>query len=183
MSKKQSKAARKKKEQKLRRRRGFKAFIICLVVFGLMAYAARLIVFTTVKLESGVSPDYRAGDIAVVSKLSVWRGESYHEGQTVYSDFSGGDIKLLRTIKGVAGDYLEARGDEIVLIHNCENEVTEENLGVCPGLVNGTIPEGAFLLLGDDPRTDSRKLGLVYKNDIKGTGVAVIWPLGHMGAR
>lgn len=183
MSKKSKNQQRKKQALKARRRRGFKAFIICLIVFCALAAAARLTLYTVVKMESGVIPGYRKGDIAVVSKLPMWSNDDFSEGQVVYADFGGGETSLARKISGVAGDYLDDRGDEIVLIHNCGNEIREESLGKCAGLVNGTIPNNAYLLLGDDSTADGRALGLVYKTDIKGICTAVIWPLTRMGVR
>lgn len=181
MAKKKKKQKAKAIPQKAKRkkgRRGFVAFLICLVVFAGLAYLARWGLFTTVKVESGAMPGYKAGDLVIVSKVPVWQGASYTYGDVVYA--STDNMSAIREIWGLPGDYLEQREDGITLIRNDGKEVY---LGECSGLVNGHIPPEAYLLCSEDSAKDSRTAGLVSRNDIIGKPVATIWPLGRIGKK
>lgn len=184
MAKKKKQKVTKKTSKKNQRRsgkRGFTAFLSCLIVFAALAACARFVLFTTVKVGSdAMYPDFKQGDVAVVSKLPVWKGTAFTYGDTVYASFGRTGAALIRTVAGLPGDYLEKRDDGITLIKQDGEEVA---LGECPMLVNGTIPGGAYLLISNDGTDDSRTLGLVSKADITGEAAAVIWPINRIGSR
>ena len=82
------------------------------------------------------------------------------------------------------GDLIDVRGEEKFLIYkDGEGVMREKALGNAPGLVYGTLPENAFLLLCDDldsTQDDSRTLGLVYLTDITAEAGSILWPPSRM---
>ena len=173
MAKSKSKAA-KKKALARRRRSGFKAFVICLLVMCALAGAARLFVFETYTVTTNaMSPAYVAGDTVIIDKLSLWQSFDVQKGDLVLARFAASGTSYIRRVAGTAGDYIEIREDGAYL--------NDELIGAAEGLVTGHIPQGAYLLLSDDGESaDSRSLGLVYQSEITGSAGKIIWPFSRL---
>ena len=168
-------AKKSKKKKAIAKRSGFKAFLICLVLFALIALLVRTIVFVPVKVGSNaMASDYLIGDTVIADKLSVIKGYAPSRGDVVYAEFTSADVKLIRRVAGLPGDLIESREDGKYLVYS-GGEVA---LGRAAGLSGGIIPEGAYLLLTDDgSELDSRTLGLIFGSSIIAKPVTKIWPL------
>jgi len=157
---------------KNKKRKGTGVFIACLIVGVLLALGCRFVVFEPVRITTGaMSPDYTEGDIVIINKLTLWQNFDIQRDDIVYASF-GSSCKLIRRVVGVAGDLIDVRKDGTYLVYQTEEGSKRIYLGKeCAGLVHGTLPEGAYLLLSDDTEAgglDSRQLGLVYRTGILG---------------
>ena len=172
--------------KKKRRARTVKRFFTSLLIFALIAVFVRLLVFDTIKLSSdAMSPTYRKNDVVAMMKFDVLTNNNISRNDVVTAFFEAADAKLVRRVCGVPGDYIEVREDgSKYLIYEGENgTLYEKKLENAPALVNGTLPDGAYLLLSDNPDAqadDSRTLGLVYITDITAKAGTVLWPPSRM---
>ena len=138
-------------------------------------------------------PTLQEGNVVLVSKFSYHfikikrndivtvtvNGKSYVKRVV---GLPGEDIKFLKNILYINGDpYTEDYIKEGVKTSGFTLEdVCKEN--ECP---DGVIPEGKYLVLGDNrPESEdsrTRSFGLVSKEQIKGEVFFRIWPLGSFG--
>lgn len=174
------------KNKKARSRRGLKAFLICLCLFGLLALFTRLIVFVPVHMNSNaMAPGYLKGDVVYANKLALWKDYRVSRGDVLLTRYSASGGSYIRRVAGVPGDLIDVRGDGKYLVERLEDgSVLEVALGDAPGLVYGELPEGAYLMLADqlteENAPDSRTLGLVFETEIKGCAGVILWPVSRM---
>lgn len=176
-----------KKSEKLkrRRRRARRIFLVLLILFALAAAFVRLFVFETYHFRTdAMKPAYFAGDIAAMEKLEMLTENDVDRGDVVLSKFESASVRLVRRVFGMPGDLIDVRGEEKFLVYKDEHGVMREKaLGNAPGLVYGTIPDNAYLLLSDNLEAeadDGRTLGLVYFTDITAEAGAILWPPSRM---
>ena len=170
-----------KKTASRKRKSGFGAFLLCLIVFGLLAAGARYLAFEPVKVTTdAMQPAYEQGDIVLINKLAdVGR---LTRGDLVYASFSRDSARLIRWVAGVAGDLVDVREDGKFLVPADGSD--EISLGEAPALTYGEIPANTYLLLclneGARDAVDSRELGLVLKRSLIGTPIRAVWPLSRL---
>ena len=163
--------AKKSEKLKRRKRRARRIFLTLFVLLSLSALIVRLLVFETYFFSSdAMKPVYRKGDIALMEKFEMLTENEVERGDIVLSKFESASVRLVRRVSGMPGDLIDVRGEEKYLVYKDEDGVMREKaLGKAPGLVYGTLPDNAYLLLCDNldsPADDSRALGLVYLTDI-----------------
>lgn len=180
-----AKISKKSEKLKRRRRRARKAFFTTFVLLSLCAVIVRLLVFETYYFSSdAMKPVYKKGDIVLMEKYEMLTENEVERGDVVLSKFESASIRLARRVFGMPGDLIDVRGGEKFLVYKDEAGVMREKaLGKAPGLVYGTLPENAFLLLSDNldsEADDSRTLGLVYLTDITAEAGSILWPPSRM---
>ena len=170
-----------KKNSSRRRKSGFGAFLLCLILFGALTAGVRYLAFEPVKVKTdALQPVYEQGDVVLVNKLAdVGR---LARGDLVYASFSRDSARLIRQVAGMAGDLVDVRGDEKFLVPADGSE--EIPLGEAPALSYGEIPANTYLLLcvneSAPDAVDSRELGLVLRRNLIGTPVRAVWPLSRL---
>lgn len=131
------------------------------------------------------------GEVLFLSKIHYRVSEIERFDIVVIEDYDS-DLIIKRVI-GVPGDNIEYKDD--VLYINGEasderftNDVTEdftleEVCEIHDIECDGVIPEGMYLVLGDnrDISADSRVKGLIEEEQILGKTVFRIWPLNRIG--
>lgn len=177
--------SKKSKQLKRRRKRAFKIFITLFILLALAALIVRLLFFEPYLFSSdAMKPEYRKGDIALMEKYEMLTENEVERGDIVLSKFESASLRLVRRVSGMPGDLIDVRGDEKFLVYRDDDGVMREKaLGKAPGLVYGTLPDNAYLLLCDDLEADaddSRTLGLVYLTDITAEAGVIIWPPSRM---
>ncbi|MBR3928282.1 MAG: signal peptidase I [Clostridia bacterium] len=177
--------ANKSKKARLRRKRARRIFLTLLILLSLAAVFIRVIAFETHYFFSdAMKPAYRKGDLAVMEKYEMLTENEVERGDIVLAKFESASVRLVRRVFGMPGDLIDVRGEEKFLVYKDESGVMREKmLGNAPGLVYGTLPENAFLLLNDNPEAqadDSRTLGLVYLTDITAEAGMILWPPSRM---
>ncbi len=176
-----------KKSEKLRkrRRRARRIFLTLLILLSVSAFIVRMVAFETYSFSTdAMKPVYRKGDIAVMEKFEMLTENEVERGDIVLAAFESAGTRLVRRVMGMPGDLIDVRDDQKFLIYtDGEGVMREKALGEAPGLVYGTLPENAFLLLSDDLEIhadDSRTLGLVYLTDITAEAGMILWPPSRM---
>lgn len=179
--------ANNKKQLRIKRRkqRARRIFLTLLFLFSLAALFIRLIAFETFSFTSdAMKPAYRKGDIAVMEKYEMLTENEVERGDIVLAKFESGNVRLARRVAGMPGDLIDVRENGKFLVYKDDKGVAREKaLGNAPGLVYGTLPEDAFLLLSDNLEVqadDSRTLGLVYLTDITAEAGMILWPPSRM---
>ena len=176
-----------KKSEKLRRRRrrARRIFLTLLILLSIAAFFVRLVAFETYFFSTdAMMPAYRKGDVAVMEKFEMLTENEVERGDIVLCKFESADTRLVRRVFGMPGDLIDVRDDQKYLVYKDDEGVMREKaLGTAPGLVYGTLPENAFLLLSDNLEAgadDSRTLGLVYLTDITAEAGMILWPPSRM---
>jgi signal peptidase I len=96
------------------------------------------------------------------------------------------DEYLIKRVIGLPGDVVEYRDNKLYInslpVKDIINTGTED-FSTIDMLEDGLIPEGKYFVLGDNRSnsTDSRVIGLIDKNDIKGKTNLVLFPIKHFG--
>ena len=98
-----------------------------------------------------------------------------------------GDSEIIKRVIGLPGEIIEYRNNTLYINgHEAENDynfATEDftmqdicSKEIC---ISGVIPEGKYLVLGDNRvvSSDSRIIGLIDKKDINGSTSISIWPV------
>lgn len=177
--------AKKSEKLKKRRRRARRIFLTILILLSVSAFIVRLVAFETYFFSTdAMKPVYRKGDIAVMEKFEMLTENEVERGDVVLCAFESADTRLVRRVWGMPGDLIDVRDNQKFLIYKDDEGVMREKaMGNAPGLVYGTLPENAFLLLSDDLEADaddSRTLGLVYLTDITAEAGMILWPPSRM---
>lgn len=177
--------AKKSEKLKKRRRRARRIFLTILILLSVSAFIVRLVAFETYFFSTdAMKPVYRKGDIAVMEKFEMLTENEVERGDVVLCAFESADTRLVRRVWGMPGDLIDVRDNQKFLIYKDDEGVMREKaMGNAPGLVYGTLPENAFLLLCDDLEADaddSRTLGLVYLTDITAEAGMILWPPSRM---
>ncbi len=166
---------------------------IYIITFAIIAFVLIFVVAFHPISGNSMYPTLEEGNVVLVSKFSYLftdvkrndivalkvNGKSYVKRVI---GLPGEDIKFLKNILYINGQpYTENFLDEGVETSGFTlDDVCK--VGECP---NGVIPEGKYLVLGDNrPESeDSRTatFGLVEKSDIKGKIFFRIWPLSNIG--
>lgn len=131
------------------------------------------------------------GEVLFLSKIHYRVTEIERFDIVVIEDYDS-DL-IIKRIIGVPGDYIEYK-DDILYINGevsderftddvTEDFTLEEVCEIHDVECDGVIPEGMYLVLGDnrDISADSRVKGLIEEEQILGKTVFRIWPLNRIG--
>lgn len=152
--------------------------IYALIIIGVILF--RIYIATPV-VVSGLSMDstLKDGDVLILNK----RDTNYAYGDIVVAQYKNEEI--IKRVIGVPGDSIEYK-DGLLYVNGSQKEdkfsSITKNFSLST-LGYETIPDGYYLLLGDNRTVslDSRLIGLVKKEDIKGTIAFRIYPLNKIG--
>ena len=163
-----------------------KEFLSDMFKYILTAVIVILIILYVVSVQQVVgpsmSPTMENGEIALLNKVK------YH-----FSDIKRNDIVslsyedtkyLIKRVIGLPGEYIEYKNNILYVNEQgyketfLSDEVKTEDFSL-KYLGYDKIPEDMYLVLGDnrEDSMDSRDIGLIKKEDIKGKVSLRIWPL------
>lgn len=174
-----------KSRKKAKKRRGssWRAWLLTLIVFAILAAFARLVVFEPIRINSSALNGYVSGDVVLANKLQLFTDWSLERGDIVLSSFSGADGRFVRRVAGLPGDVIETVDGVTYLVYvEADGREARVNLGAPDALAHGLIPADAYLILSDNPEgnPDGRNLGLVTVSNIKAKMGRVVWPLSRL---
>lgn len=169
-----------------------KAIIIAVIVVG----GIRFFLFEPVLVDGqSMMPTLEDGERIIVNKIGYTLGEPERFDIVVFHASEEADY--VKRIIGLPGDHIAYENDELFINGEAQEEpylstLKEEQQS--PGnltldftleelLQIEEIPEGHVFVLGDNREnsTDSRIIGLVPMEEIKGSASFVFWPLDEMG--
>ncbi|WP_317855333.1 signal peptidase I [Chakrabartyella piscis] len=132
----------------------------------------------------GVSmePTLSDGNLVFMSRSSAYVGKLEQGDIAVFETVQDGtEFILIKRIIAVGGDHLYISPEGEVW---CNGELVEETyaIGETDAFVDMTIPEGTVFVMGDhrDASFDSRHMGVIPEEDIKGKVIFKLYPLGEI---
>lgn len=168
-----------------------KAIIIAVIVVG----GIRFFLFEPVLVDGqSMMPTLEDGERIIVNKIGYSLGEPERFDIVVFHASEEEDY--VKRIIGLPGDHIAYENDELLINGEAQEEpylaalkeqksdgsltrdfTLEELLAI------EEIPEGHVFVMGDNREnsTDSRMIGLVPVEEIKGSASFVFWPLDEIG--
>lgn len=168
-----------------------KAIIIAVIVVG----GIRFFLFEPVLVDGqSMMPTLEDGERIIVNKIGYSLGEPERFDIVVFRASEEEDY--VKRIIGLPGDHIAYENDGLFINGEAQEEPYLSALKEEQSVGNLTldftleellaieeIPEGHVFVLGDNREnsTDSRIIGLVPVEEIKGSASFVFWPLDEMG--
>lgn len=165
-------------------------WIVAIVIALVVVVVIRMFLFTTYSVDGlSMDPTFEEGDRVIVNKF-IYNLTDVERDDIVVFD-SHNDAAYVKRVIGVPGDTVEMRDrvvyvngeplEEDYVVHQGEtymDDFTLETLGV----EGDTIPEGQYLVLGDNRpiSRDSRDFGLISDEDIIGEVQLRFWPFNEI---
>ncbi len=154
--------------------------LIPYIVIVIVVVLIRTFIVTPVLVNgSSMYPTLKDNELLILKKYD----SSYNRYDIVVLDYK--DEKLIKRVIGLPGETVEYE-DGILYIN--DKEVEDEFASVTSDfksseLIAGTIPEGYYLVMGDNRNNsiDSRTIGLISEDDINGVTNFSLWPFGTFG--
>lgn len=128
-----------------------------------------------------MSPTLKEGNIILVNKLTYRFNKIKREDVVVVS------VKhkyMIKRVIGLPGETVEYRNNKLYINGKYYEEdfIDTNTVKTEDFAVNGVIPEGKYLVLGDNRENseDSRDYGLISKKDIVGKAWIKFWPISQI---
>ena len=151
--------------------------LIPYVVIILVVVLFRTYIATPVRVDGdSMDPTLKNGQILILNKMD----QEYERMDIVVFDYK--KDRLIKRVIGLPGETVEIK-DNNLYINGEEISDYKEDVKTADYKLNVTIPEGYYFVLGDNRSVsaDSRLIGLVSKEDLKGTICFRLFPLMKIG--
>lgn len=136
----------------------------------------RTFIITPVRVDGeSMLPSFENGEIVMLSKIP----REYKRMEVVV--FYHNDERLIKRVIGLPGEKVHIK-DNVIYINGEAISDYDSNVLTDDYNLDITIPEGYYFLLGDNRygSLDSRIIGLIGKEDIKGKIVFRIFPFNKI---
>ncbi len=151
--------------------------IIPYIVIIIVVVLIRTFIATPVLVNgSSMYPTLKNNELLLLKKYD----SSYKRYDIVVLDYK--NEKLIKRVIGLPGEIVEYK-DGILYIDG--NKTEDEFSSITSDfksseLITGSIPEGYYLVMGDNRKNsiDSRTIGLINEDDINGVTNFSLWPFG-----
>lgn len=155
--------------------------VIPYVIIVIIVVIIRSFIITPVIVSGdSMKPNLNNGEMLLVRKIG------YNSGQIKRADIivlKDGNDEIIKRIIGLPGEHVSYKNNKLyvndeLIKESYKYRLTEdfnlEEICTC-----STIPEGKYLVLGDNRPVskDSRQIGLIDEKSIVGKAVFRIWPL------
>ncbi len=152
--------------------------ILAVVLTALVLVGLRVGVVEPVKVAGiSMSPTLVKGDVVLVNR----RDRNLERGDLITLRSPHDGERMLKRVVGVGGDLVDIR-DAILFVNDVEAKEPFVDHKSIDALYYGpvVVSAGSVLVMGDnrDDSIDSREYGGVPLNDVTGTVLARLWPLG-----
>lgn len=155
-----------------------KQIIPYVIIFITVVLIRTFIVTPVVVSGSSMDDTLKDGEILLLNKFD----HSYNRYDIIVFDYD--NSKLVKRIIGLPGEHIKYEDGTLYIngvetIDNFAYKTTNFDLKY---LGYDVIPEGYYFVLGDNrtKSSDSRMIGLVNVEDIKGTTTFSLWPIGKI---
>ncbi len=151
--------------------------LIPYVVIIAVVVLFRTYIATPVRVDGdSMVPTFEDGQILILNKLD----REYERMDVVVFDYK--KDRLIKRVIGLPGETVEIK-DNTLYINGEEVSDYKDDVKTSDYKLNVTIPEGYYFVLGDNRgiSADSRLIGLVSEDDLKGTICFRLFPLMKIG--
>ncbi len=154
--------------------------LIPYIVIIIVVVLIRTFIATPVIVNgSSMYPTLKDNELLILKKYD----HTYKRYDVVVLDYK--KEKLIKRVIGLPGEIVEYR-DGVLYI---DGKKTDDSFASFTSdfksteLMKGTIPEGYYLVMGDNRNNsiDSRTIGLISEDDINGVTNFSLWPFGGIG--
>ena len=122
------------------------------------------------------------GEIVLMNRFAVMQ-ETYERGDIVLFHYfdAEGDKTVVKRIIATEGDSIRIVPEGVTVNGELIEEIYAE--GKTEGLVDMTVPADTVFVMGDNRQTsfDSRNMGAIPCEDLKGTVSFRLYPFGEFG--
>ncbi|MGG2093891.1 signal peptidase I [Bacillus sp. S13(2024)] len=170
----------------MRQKSRFREWIEVLVIACMIAFFMKVFVFFSTTVQgASMQPTLYEGDKVIINKLAR-KVDSYHHGDVIVIKT---DNFYVKRIIGLPGDKIEMKNDQLYINSQLQKEsYLEKNKKQAKQLMMNLtedfgpiiIPKNKIFVMGDNRLVsrDSRNgLGLIDKDDVLGSLVAIYYPL------
>jgi signal peptidase I len=155
-------------------------WIISLVIAFTIALMLRLFVFEFVSIsQSSMEPTLYSHNYVFMERVTYWFQKPAY-GDVVICAFPNSSATYVKRVIGVKGDTLEVKDG--VLYINGEADKTYFSGYIQGTLQETVVPDGCVYVMGDNRNVsvDSRSVGPLTLDMVKGKALFVLWPLDQM---
>lgn len=158
-----------------------KLIILIVVIIFLMVFVFSV----TQVVGNSMYPTLKDGEVFILDKIS-YRFQKIERGDIISLDYA--DTKyLIKRVIGLPGETVNIINNKLYINNTLyEEEYISDDLVYDDFYLSSlgitTIPEDMYLVLGDNrvDSLDSRKIGLINKEDINGKIAFRFWPINKM---
>jgi len=160
--------------------------IVSLVVLSALAlgvlWTAQAVQTALVPSKS-MEPTLQVHDLLLVRKDAYKNGRTPQRGDIVLFVREGVPDYFVKRVIGLPGEHLIVGSGQVAVAGNLLEEPYVERQRVREYIIEGTVPEGAYFVMGDNRAhsEDSRDIGPVKLANIKGKVTAIISPKSRRG--
>lgn len=156
----------------------FKEYIIYVLII-LMVILIRTYFITPVRVSgSSMYPNYKNGQILLLNKLE----KKFKRFDVVVIKY--GKESIIKRIIGLPGEYIEYKDNKLYVNGKYIKEpflnssIITNDFNTIDSFMTSYIPKGYYLVLGDNRQIskDSRMIGLIKEEDIKGKPTYILYP-------
>ena len=150
--------------------------IIPYIIIVVVVLFIRTFIITPVQVDGdSMYPTLNNNQILILKKYD----KSYERFDIIVFDYN--DSKLVKRIIGLPGETISYQDN--VLYINGQEFSDVELPDITTNFSHDTIPEGHYFVMGDnrDESLDSRRIGVISKEDILGTTSFSIFPFNKFG--
>ena len=153
-----------------------------IVVFVIVLLLFIFVVGLQQVVGPSMSPNYNEGDVMVVNKLS-YKFRNPKRGEVVV--VTAQEKYMIKRVIGIPGDKIEFKDNKLYVNEQeykepyLKDDVVTNDFKLSDIGVEGAIPDGKYLVLGDNRTNslDGRNYGLIDKKNIVGISMFRLWPI------
>lgn len=155
------------------------------IIIGIILFIMLFVFSVTTVVGDSMNPTLQDGEILILNK-SKYKFSDIKREDIISLKYA--DTKyLIKRVIGLPGDKVEIINNKLYINgKEYQEEYLKKDLNYVDfrlsDLGYNTIPENMYLVLGDNREIslDSRKIGLIKKEDIKGKISFRLWPLNKI---
>lgn len=162
------------------KRSEMRGWVISMTIAITIALMLRLFVFEFVSIsQSSMEPTLYSHNYVFMERVTYWFQKPAY-GDVVICSFPNSSATYVKRVIGVEGDTLEVKDG--VLYINGEADKTYFSDYIQGTLPKTVVPDGCVYVMGDNRNVsvDSRSVGPLTLDMIKGKALFVLWPLDQM---
>ena len=153
--------------------------LVSYVVIVVVVVLFRTYIATPVRVDGdSMNPTLKNGQILILNKLD----KKYERMEIVVFDYKG--ERLIKRVIGLPGEEVYIK-DNKIYINDEEIKDYRDDVKTADYKLNVKIPNGYYFVLGDNRgnSADSRLIGLISEEEIKGSVLFRLVPLTKIGNR